>query len=92
MFVDKSINLCLVDGVEAVGLLYGKLRNPDFPIKVGSFACSHITEAIHMGDGILVFEVADDAGNRITFSFAPDTTPFAESAFDADDRPICSNC
>lgn len=90
MLEDSSINLCWVDGVEAVGLLYEKIRNPDFPLNIGTFACQRITKIVHVGASTLAFEVVDAKKEKLAFSFTPDTTPFAESAVNANDQPICS--
>ncbi|MEK7603371.1 MAG: hypothetical protein AAB459_03975 [Patescibacteria group bacterium] len=92
MFGKNTINLCDLQGHEAMGLLYNKLKNPKFSLSVGEFSVSRVVAVEHLNDGRPIIEVTNDTGEIFVFSFDPNPTDFAETAVDSNDRPFCLDC
>lgn len=92
MFGKNTINLCDLPGHEAMGVLYEKLKNPEFPLCVGKILVDRIVAVEHLDDGHPIIEITDNKGGNFVFSFDPNPTSFAETAVDSNDSPLCLDC
>jgi hypothetical protein len=87
-----SIDLCKETGISANSLLVDKLLDPSMPMRVGRYTLDHLTDIHHLGDGKPVVEAITPDGDVVLFDFVPNETPFADTAVDADGKPICEDC
>jgi hypothetical protein len=89
--VEKSIDLCSMNGFDAASAVVSKLYDPfGVELRVGSIALEKLTNVTHdLKDGWPVVSGENDRGETVTFQFSPDETPFRQSAVDADGQLMC---
>lgn len=87
---NKSINLCGLDGTEAMERLIQKIREPDSPLRIGAISLLKITRIEHHDDGQLVITAEARDEDLLIFQFEPNQNAFSTTALGQDGDLLCT--